>query len=85
MSWRMYEPEKKSRFYLYVFMFTAAIVGWAMFAALRPLTIESSCSEIAEKSSGLTLNKSFQYDPYSSYDVVKANCLEEVLSSNSDR
>lgn len=81
----MYRPDKKSRLYLYILTFAAALIGWIMFASLRPLAIDESCSEIAAKSSSFALSKSFRYDPYSSYEVVKANCLEEVLSSKSPK
>lgn len=75
----MYEPDKKSRFYLYIVFFSAVSIAVAAYYNFRSLEIDNQCSNIALKTSGLT--KDFKVDPYSSFDYVKAQCETAVLSA----
>ena len=79
MSNRIYQPDRKSKVYFYVFIFSATVLGFGFYIYSRPLTIDSECSEMAQKTTGLT--KNFEYDPFGDYDYQKAKCLEEVLSA----
>ena len=79
MSLRIYQPDRKSKGYIYIIFFSAVAFAWSVYIYSRPLVVASACSEIALNTSGLT--KSFKYDPLADYDQVKANCLQDVLSS----
>jgi hypothetical protein len=79
MSLDIYKPEKKSKIFFYVFFFATVLLGWGIYIYTRPLVVESACSEVALKTTGLS--GSFKYDPLSDYDQTKAKCMQDVLSS----
>ena len=74
----MYEPDRKSRGYLYVLLAFAGMIAYAMVVYLNPLIVQASCSETAQKSAGL-VKRGFLEDPYSSYDYNTAKCLTDVF------
>jgi hypothetical protein len=77
----MYQPDKKSKLYLYIVFFSAVFLAVGAFINFRALEVQNGCSEMALKTSGLT--KDFKFDPYSSYDYTKAQCESGVLSATS--
>ena len=75
----MYEPDRQSKSFIYIVFFTAVFIAIGAYYNFRSLEVQNQCSNIALKASGLT--KDFRFDPYSSYDYVKAKCESEVLSA----
>jgi len=80
MSMQMYKPDKQSKAYIYIVFFSAAFIAIAAYYNYQSLRVQNQCTDIALKTAGLT--KQFKYDPYSSFDYVKAVCESEVLSSS---
>ncbi len=68
-------PPKKSNWYLVVFLIASSLIAWSFLTFLRPIVIESGCSEIAQQSSGY-INKD-EGNKRFSYDNVKARCIED--------
>ena len=81
MIYNMYEPEGKSKAYLYIFFFSAVLVLAGIVVYTRPLVVQSACSDMSLKMTGLSRNYDFNLDPNSSYDYLKAKCLSDTLSS----
>lgn len=78
----MYKPDKQSKAFIYVVFFTAVFLAVGAYYNFRSLKIQNECSEIALRTSGLT--KDFKFDPYGSYDYVKAVCESEVLAASNE-
>lgn len=79
MSLDMYKPEGRSKAYIYVVFFTAVFIAVGAYYNFRSLEIQNECGQMALKTAGLT--KDFRFDPYGSYDYVKAQCESDVLAA----
>ena len=65
-------------FYFLIFTISALLIAWYAWGKIRPTLIESSCSDIAQRSSGLYYKNRQTLDPQYTYDNLKARCLDDI-------
>ena len=73
----MFQPEHKSKFYLFFVLIIAVVIGWSIFTHYKPLIINASCSEIAANSSGFIYEERELYDPTYSYENIRTKCIQD--------
>jgi hypothetical protein len=73
----MFEPERKSHWYLVFVAVVAGVIGWSIHTHYKPLMIRATCSEIATKSSGLVFDEEGSFDSDYTYQKMMRKCLED--------
>lgn len=73
----MFEPEHKSKWYILLILGIASLIGWSAYKQYRPYIVQTSCSEVAERSSNFLYKNNADFDPTFSYQNVKKKCLVE--------
>jgi hypothetical protein len=69
---------RKSKFYLFIIVASAFLVGWMFNSYVKPTIIKAGCGQIAYKSSALYSKEGSQIDPAYSYDNLNARCLQDI-------
>ncbi len=68
----------KSKIYLLVFLLTAGILGWGVWANYRPQIILASCTDIAESTGRIYQRASILDNQETKYDEVLHECLRDA-------
>ena len=76
-----FEPPKQADYhFLFIAFIFATIIGWAFLTLLRPMVIDTGCSEIAERSSSIFVKRQKSYFENYDFDYLKAKCMDEALA-----